>query len=553
MSEQVEAKGLNLDIPKISGETFRLALKPGDRAFVVGANGSGKSALIQHVASKRPNVNVWRIPAHRQSWFHSDSVDITARDRLSYATNQFHQDREDEARWTDHLARERQSAILFDLVDSENLRARTITHHIDNSEVETAIHTATSTASPFKRINELLKVGSLAVSLEYSNFERVLARHQNSSKPYSIAEMSDGERSAAIIAARVLTVSPGTTILIDEPERHLHPSISAPFLSALFQFRSDCAFVVSTNDIALPMAHKEAQVLLIHSCNWLGSKAKAWDVELLEANTDLPEDLKRAILGSRKRILFVEGDDSGSLDFPLYDALFPGVSVVPKEGCANVIRAVSGLRGSKNLHHIVAFGLIDRDNRPDEEVERLAEKNIFALDVCSVESLYYCSEGIAVVASHQAASLLTTADDMIELATEKAIESLTRNCVAERMAARRCESHVRNSMLSEIPDWKFIKANPTTKISASISSPYPEELNRIRRLIADKNLDELVSRYPLRESQAFDEIAKALQLTGKENYQRTLLSRLRDDAILAESLRQRVGPLSEALGENQRL
>ena len=190
--------------------------------------------------------------------------------------------------------------------------------------------------------------------------------------------------------------------------------------------------------------------------------------------------------------------------------------MVPKEGCANVIRAVSGLRGSKNLHHIVAFGLIDRDNRPDEEVERLAEKNIFALDVCSVESLYYCSEGIAVVASHQAASLLTTADDMIELATEKAIESLTRNCVAERMAARRCESHVRNSMLSEIPDWKFIKANPTTKISASISSPYPEELNRIRRLIADKNLDELVSRYPLRESQAFDEIAKALQLTGKE-------------------------------------
>ena len=49
-----------------------------------------------------------------------------------------------------------------------------------------------------------------------------------------MAQMSDGERAAAIIAATVLVADPGTLFLIDEPERHLHRSIIEPFLSALF-------------------------------------------------------------------------------------------------------------------------------------------------------------------------------------------------------------------------------------------------------------------------------------------------------------------------------
>ena len=54
------------------------------------------------------------------------------------------------------------------------------------------------------------------------------------------------------MAATVLTVDPGTTLLIDEPERHLHRAIIAPFLSALFEQRQDCAFVVSTLELYLP-------------------------------------------------------------------------------------------------------------------------------------------------------------------------------------------------------------------------------------------------------------------------------------------------------------
>ena len=549
MSEQQEVKGLSLEIPTISGNPLKLTLSAGDRLFLVGANGSGKSALIQHITAKRPGNYIERIPAHRQTWFHSDSVDITASDRLAYATNDFHQEMEDQARWTDVYAQQRLSAILFDLVDLENLRARTVTRYFDSGDFDSAKKTSDASESLFDQINELLRIATLAVSLEYSERERILARHQNASGPYGISQMSDGERSAVSMAAKVLTVVPGTILLIDEPERHLHPSISKPFLSALFQRRNDCAFVVSTNDIALPATHPEAHVLMVRSCRWQGSKADSWDVDLLERNTDLPEDLKRAVLGSRRRILFVEGDSSGSLDLPFYSALYPGISILPRGSCAEVLKAVSGLRGSEDLHHVEAFGLIDRDNRSNEAVKKLAESFVFALDVYSVEALYYCSHAIAAVAHRQAESLGVDAGEMIELARERALDSLSEVGLGERMAARRCERHVRNSMLLKVPDWKSIRDNPAATICATIPSPYPEELKCFRNLLADKELDQLVARYPLRESPVFDVIAKALQLTGRDTYEQTLLAKLQVNAKLAQSLRQRIKSLADALGK----
>ena len=38
---------VNWDVPTISGGTLNLSLEKGGRLFVVGANGYGKSALIQ--------------------------------------------------------------------------------------------------------------------------------------------------------------------------------------------------------------------------------------------------------------------------------------------------------------------------------------------------------------------------------------------------------------------------------------------------------------------------------------------------------------------------
>ena len=266
---------MNCNIPRISGQPLRISLEDHDRLFIVGANGSGKSALIQYLVSSNPSKQIRRISAHRQTWFQSGSIDLTPQSRREFDKSNTQYEAQNQSRWRDDYAQRRQSAVLFDLVAKENARARSIIKHLADRNPAQAQAEFDESASPFSQLNELLGIGTLAVTLENSNDEEILARHRDGSAPFSIAQMSDGERNAAILAAAVLTVEPGTVLLIDEPERHLHRSIIEPFLSALFECRMDCPFVVSTHEIALPVANPEARCLMVRSCRWNGDKSRS--------------------------------------------------------------------------------------------------------------------------------------------------------------------------------------------------------------------------------------------------------------------------------------
>ena len=233
---------MDWNIPRVLGQPLQIALEAGGRLFIVGTNGSGKSALLQHLISSNQRENIRRISAHRQTWLQSGSIELTPRMRKEFSQQDMQQETQEQSRWLDYYAEQRQSAVLFDLVAKENARARRIAHHVDDRNTEKAQMVADESVSPFEQLNELLAFGTLLVKLENSNDEEILAHHQGASVPFSIAQMSDGERNAAIIAATVLTVEPGTVLLIDEPERHLHRSIIEPFLSALFECRWDCCF-----------------------------------------------------------------------------------------------------------------------------------------------------------------------------------------------------------------------------------------------------------------------------------------------------------------------
>ena len=538
------------NIPRTSGDTINITLKNnGDLLFIVGPNGSGKSALIQRFVSEHSQNRLKRITAHRQTWFKSGSIDFTPANRQQYEQDNLSYSRRYEARWRDFNPGQQLSAVLFDLVAKENTRARAIARHVDNRENKKAENISTKSPSPFNQINELLALGTLKVTLENSNDRDLLARHLQGNS-FSIAEMSDGERNAMIIAAHVIVVDPGTVLLIDEPERHLHRSIIQPFLSALFDLRrDDCTFIISTHEIALPVANPDARVLILRSCQWSSNQCTAWDAEVLEPNSQLPEELKRAILGSRKRILFVEGESSGSLDLPLYAALFPGLSVEPMGSCEEVQKAVLGLKESQDHHDVEAFGLIDRDDRPSEDVRELSEKGVFALEAYSVEALYYCSDAIAAIAHRQAESLGDDdPNELIKSAKQEAFKVLENH--AERMAARMCERQIRKLVLSKVPDWQSIMGNPAQSISFPIDPQfYSEELDRFNKFVNEGDIDQLVARYPLHKSCAFTTIATTLRCRDKSDYECMVLVQIQRDDELAEKLKKRIGPLSSRLNQ----
>lgn len=541
---------INWGIPSISGDPIELTLKNGSQLFIVGPNGSGKSALIQRFVTEKGGKKVKWITAHRRTWFDSGGISVTPQQRHEYEEQTPHFYSINDARLRDYRAQLDLSAILFDLVAKENIRARAITRYVDDDECTKARKISVESSSPLSQINELLDHGTLKVTIENSNDQSLLARHPQG-EPFNIEEMSDGERSALIIAAHVITVEPGTVLLIDEPERHLHRSIIEPFLSALFACRrEDCAFIISTHEIGLPVANPDAQVLMLRSCQWDGVKCVVWDADVLEPNAELPEDLKLAILGSRKKILFVEGQP-GSADFSLYTVLFPELSVVSKGSCEEVQKAVLGWRGSQKIHpvHVEIFGLIDGDNRTAEDVEELAEKGVFALEVYSVEALYYCSDAIAAVAHRQADSFGCDANELIESAKQKAIEALKVEAekTPERMASLRCERQIREQILSKIPDKQSIMDNSIQRICVSIDSPYFEELNRFNKLVEEEKLDQLIARYSLRKSRTFEIIATTLRCRDQKDYERMVLAQIQRDNQLVQALKRRIGPLSEVL------
>ena len=531
-------------IPQSSGDPLAVRLEAGEQIFVVGPNGTGKSALLQHLAASSGGGSIRRIFAHRQTWLHSGSLTLTPQGRRQFEQNRRGYETANDSLWIDHTGAETHAAVLFDLVAAENRRARVITEHVENRKIETA-EKAANIASPFTRLNDLLALGTLRVSLHNSDDVEIVAR-KGSGPTFGIERMSDGERNAVIMAATVLTVDPGTTLLIDEPERHLHRAIIAPFLSALFEQRQDCAFVVSTHELFLPVENPGARVLMTRSCTWAVDRPQSWDLEMLAQPDALPEELRLAVLGARSRVLFVEGSPA-SLDLPLYDALFPELSVSPCGTCVDVERAVRGLCATHDRHHVEAYGVVDRDDLDDAAVERLAEAGIFALAVRSVESLYYCTDAMEAVARQQADSMGLDAEALASAAKRDALAALKANEVIERMAARRCERRMRDGVLSKLPDWKTILSTPGPAIDLKVASAFSDEVARFRRLLEGADFDALVARYPLRETGAFGVIANALKCASFRYYEQMVVVRAAKDVTLATALRSRLHPLAEAV------
>ena len=348
-----------------------------------------------------------------------------------------------------------------------------------------------------------------------------------------------------MISANVLTADPGMVIIIDEPERHLHRSIISPLLSTLFQKRLDCIFIISTHDVALPLDNKEAATLLIRSCTWEGKSAKGWDTDILKSNANVPEDIKRAILGARRTVLFIEGDDNSSLDKQIYEILFPKISIVPKENCTEVERSTKGVRSTEALNWVTSFGLVDADDRTLQQLDVLKDAGIYGLGCYSVESLYYHPEMISRLAVIQAqitgedAYVLET--DALDAALAKFIEHRSHLC------ARMIERKVKHNILNAAPSHKYIAKNNDFTIQVDLQSHLEQEYVKFDAFMAANDTRGLIQRYPVKETGALQNIALKLGFQNTDKYEMAVRKMLVDDEEARNAIKGLLGDLAAKL------
>lgn len=532
----------SLNIPTKSG-FFEVPVEPGRPIFLLGANGSGKSGLLVHLYKNASSPNKKKINAYRHILFKSNTVDMTPAGRKQYASQIDRHAELENSRWKGDNVEQIPNISLYDLIDAENQRARKIAGAVDLDDIESARDFA-SVLSPVAAINDLMCSSNLTISLTIEKGSEVCAKRGDSA-PFSISLLSDGERSALLLAAEVLVADNDSTIFVDEPERHLHRSIISPMLNELLRRRSDCCFVISTHDTFLPVDCASSVVVMLRECNISGGRILSWDADIIEDGVDLDEDIKEEILGSRRTILFVEGVNH-SLDLPIYRTLFPHVSIIAKSTYSDVERAVIGVRSSESLHWIKAFGLVDGDFRSTIEVNRLKGDGIYSLERYSVESIYYEPWIQSKVAERKCKAVGGDANIMCEAARDAALSAIAPH--VDRLASRLVEHQARSFVLNQVPNHKTLLAQSSINIEFDVSGTILDLKQRIQNAIRDRDLGSLINRFPLRETPALDKIASELQFTSRKHYELAVQKLLVDDVDACNILREQFRDLSTALG-----
>ncbi|MEH2047538.1 hypothetical protein [Nostoc sp.] len=276
----------------------------------------------------------------------------------------------------------------------------------------------------------------------------------------------------------------------------------------------------------LPLNNPGARTLLIRGCTYAESSVSGWDADLLPPETEIDDDLKKDILGARRKLLFIEGTER-SLDKPLYSLVFPNVSIVAKSSCRDVEHAVSSIRDAGNLHWLHAFGIVDNDRRTEADINRLKEKGVYALSVFSVESIYYhpCVQSLvaqryAVVTGDDAPTCLANAKTAAIAAVQPHIQ---------RLSERTAEKAIREKIFQHLPRREQIANGNPISISIDVVSVVTAERERLQNALDAGNLTEIISQYPIRETPALDKIAKELGCQNREQYEGAVQKLLMDD------------------------
>lgn len=215
---------------------------------------------------------------------------------------------------------------------------------------------------------------------------------------YSASRLSAGEKAVLYYAGAVLLAPQGSTLFVDNPTALLHPSVARTLWTRLEALRPDCSVVYTTHDLDFASSRADSEVVWVKSYD---KSASTWEYDILPRNTGLPDEIYLELLGARRPVLFIEGDDVHSIDAKLYALIFEGYSIKALGSCNKVIESVRSFNDLQGLHHLDSYGIVDRDRREPGEVEYLNSRRILVPDVAEVENLLMLDGVVRAIARAQ--------------------------------------------------------------------------------------------------------------------------------------------------------
>ena len=442
-----------LELPS-SGSTTLTSIQTTGPVIIVGANGSGKTRLGSWLEFEGPQTqNVHRVGAQKSLQFpdYASPIPITdAEIGLLYGMDQgsmsyFKQNPDNRQiykrnnRWGQtpetQLLNDFNKLLIY-LVSEEYEVSLAYRHQAKNPVGRTA--PSDTKLDIIKRIWE--EVFSSRELLINAGIIGVMSRVYSSSTSYQASKMSDGERVGFYLIGQCLSTPVDSIIVIDEPEIHLHRVIQSHLWDAIERERPDCLLVYLTHDLDFAASRINAKKLWIEEYN-----GATWNWQEVPESHDLPEEILLALLGSREPVVFVEGDRS-SLDYALYSHIYPDRTIIPRDGCEQVISTTTSFAALKARHKIECQGIIDRDFRSSDDVNRLLLSNIHVLSVQEAENLLLVEGVLFAVANYAFSARLIS------------------------VSAATAVQNIKNMVFQELEKEKILKASKATawKIEQSL-------------------------------------------------------------------------------------
>ncbi|MDE6282611.1 MAG: DUF4435 domain-containing protein [Muribaculaceae bacterium] len=226
---------------------------------------------------------------------------------------------------------------------------------------------------------------------------RLMFAREGQDDRYAQKRLSDGEKALLYYFGAVLYAPKDGVVFVDAPETFLHPSLQQRAWEMIETLRPDCRFIYTTHDLGFTATRNRDILLWVKGYD---TASEGWDYTILPRGAGISDEIYMAIIGSRKPLLFIEGDAAHSIDAKLYPLVFRDFTVKSLGSCDKVIESTRAFNDQRSLHNLDSRGIVDRDRRDDGEVAYLRGKNIFVPDVAEIENILMLEEVVRSVATY---------------------------------------------------------------------------------------------------------------------------------------------------------
>ena len=520
---------------------FSFIAKIDSTTVIIGANGAGKTSLINELRKNNSKINsneMYVLPAQKLLCFATHIQDRNVVDEDSYITE------------FNNISLKYETIDLYlNQIDANfsNTFTKLITLLVKDYTNIVTRRSRKEKDLPltlWDRVEQIWNKIFPEIIFELEPDDRVVKVEKNGSK-YSINGLSDGERCVLFYIGNVLLAPENSYIIVDEPETFLNAAVYNELWDLLISERPDCQFIFASHNMDFVQSRTNATYI------WCKNFEAPYDLDyqVLEESQEIPLPLLNEVSGAKKPILFCEGTKN-SLDYQIYSKLFSEFCFVkPVQGHKQVIQYTKAYNKLKESYGNEAYGIIDYDWMDEARIQNYKKKNIFVLPFNEIE-MFLVDEVIvkSVLGSDEQdkeqklneyqkaikSYCVENKDKIISIALKKKLDEFMEGNLIKNNEPTEDDAQTFLDSLSKEFDLTVTLENITKIVEDSIaSSDFSKSLkicNLKNEIIESKEIKEIISNF---KEKALSSIAmnNDLQITLRHKYFEELEAKLLDKSL----------------------